>query len=240
LIETSLFKPFAAFAIYRACQTYDTLREVKVNEIKTSLLSLVTSGQSALESLNLPALIDAAEETAGVPINMMEKSEEFLQQGGFKYITLTFKSLEKLNAELFSRLDEIDTLIFTEETEDKRLREEFGSRWTRISSDLLNGSFKSQLGEYKVCAQKGENANNFIKSKIDGATDDLKLLSSSPEELADAIPTVTSSQNLKTKSFLQMKKVFEALRQNMETCQMRMTALEEHVLNDDFAWAFLT
>ena len=101
-----------------------------------------------LKDENLPYNLDS---TNGSEISdgLWKRISEVQQKGGSLYLTNQIVNVAARCEEVNRRLKDLEVVLFSEKSEDDRLRLLYGQKWTRQSSDNLNKNYANSLKDYQ-------------------------------------------------------------------------------------------
>ena len=94
---------------------------------------------------------------------MIHHSQEILKTGGVDFIGKAFKELDKLKLECNHLLQECETRIDLDRSEDDMLRRKQGStRWTHKSTDDAAQELIKKIDKMKQYLQQANNGDGFV------------------------------------------------------------------------------
>ena len=141
-----------------------------------------------LTSLNLPASLETVLSSASISDSLWKNISDVQGRGGTMYLNNMMQNLSRLPGEIKNRIEQSENIIKNEENEDKKLREQYGTKWNRRQSSDLNGNYINTLNDYK---NKLKQAMQCDQNTINDIQNNLKyfdLLSLSREALDQKIP----------------------------------------------------
>jgi hypothetical protein len=101
-----------------------------------------------LESQSLPYSLDSAIGSE-ISDSLWNSISEVQQKGGTLFLTNQIANIASKSGEVKKRLDDLDAVLFSEKSEDDRLRLLYGNKWTRNTSDNLNKNYVITLKDYQ-------------------------------------------------------------------------------------------
>lgn len=101
-----------------------------------------------LEVQNLPYSLDSAIGSE-ISDSLWNSISEVQQKGGTLCLTNQISNIVTRSGEVKKRLDDLDAVLFSEKSEDDRLRLLYSNKWTRNSSDILNKQYVITLKDYQ-------------------------------------------------------------------------------------------
>ena len=129
----------------------------------TPILSLNNMLVKFLIDRDLPASIDSIQQPENIPDSVIHHSQEILKTGGVDFIGKAFKELDKLKLECNHLLQECETRIDLDRSEDDMLRRKQGStRWTRKSTDDAAQELIKKIDKMKQYLQQANNGDGFV------------------------------------------------------------------------------
>jgi hypothetical protein len=101
-----------------------------------------------LSAENLPYNLDS---TMGSEISdaLWKRISEVQQKGGPLFLTNQISNVASKCEDVNRRLQDLDVILFSEKSEDDRLRLLYSQKWTRQPSDVLNKNYMNTLKDYQ-------------------------------------------------------------------------------------------
>lgn len=101
-----------------------------------------------LKDENLPYNLDS---TMGSEISdgLWKRISEVQQKGGSLFLTNQISNVASRAEEVNRRLQDLEVILFSEKSEDDRLRLLYNQKWTRQPSESLNMNYVNTLNDYK-------------------------------------------------------------------------------------------
>ena len=101
-----------------------------------------------LRDENLPYNLDS---TMGSEISdgLWKRISEIQQKGGSLYLTNQISNVTSRSEEINRRLQDLEVILFSEKSEDDRLRLLYSQKWTRQPSDNLNKNYVNTLKDFQ-------------------------------------------------------------------------------------------
>ncbi|KAK6012655.1 hypothetical protein OSTOST_22172, partial [Ostertagia ostertagi] len=228
-----MFASVVPVQVHNAMQCYEGRKAELVN-IETGRLREHTQLMNGiLASLNLPAALDDVKQAGG--INELQR------------LFSELPGLYKRNEEI---LDETNRMLSEEKESDDNLRRQFGTKWSRMSSEQLTGPLLQEIGKYRGILHTASNADKMVKEKFETNRAGIEMLSKNEVELRTSIPsqtqhTVAGSSEAVTKLRALMNQVqeikvqreklekdFKAVRSDIADDLLRAMA-ESQILNEE-------
>ncbi|KAK2718955.1 hypothetical protein QYM36_006086 [Artemia franciscana] len=213
---SDLFEELAPASVQNAIQGYETRKAALINLEIGQLREATQLLNGALASLNRP---DALEESQGqaLPPSLKERATYVRTSGGIESIDRQLKEQRDMFFEHVEILTEIDQMLSDEKASDDQLRAQFGSKWTRATSDSLTEKFRTDLAKYREKITHNRTVDRRVKSKYVSAKDGIELLSLPEEQLAKRLPTESSS--LSPAAFQELMSVVREVQREREVLE---------------------
>ena len=141
-----------------------------------------------LTSLNLPASLETVLSSASISDSLWKNISDVQGRGGTMYLNNMMQNLSRLPGEIKNRIEQSENIIKNEENEDKKLREQYGTKWNRRQSSDLNGNYINTLNDYKNKLQQAMQCDQNTINDIQNNLKYFDLLSLSREALDQKIP----------------------------------------------------
>lgn len=202
-----LFARLVPYAVHVAVSIYDERKERLVNTtiideleaLTTKLREYVgpnpmkrlklTTG-SLLQSLNLPASLQALEKPLGLPPSLTTHAEDIRQQDGLHKLQRSIHEIRKLKANDEAMYKEGVGLLETEAAEDEKARSKHGTvRWTRPPSSQAAEKLYRQVSEIEGYLQSAASSDELVNTKFKECESAIKILSGTKMELEAAVPS---------------------------------------------------
>ena len=234
----------------RAAEYYDK-RNARVADIASRLKGLKEIEQAIMKECNLPSLLEVSQTSMGLPSSILDKSQFVRSNGGSESLQSSLETVEALKGDAKQLLKQVENLLKDEQMNDTQARQEFGSKWTRPESEILNEQLQQALDSYKKNFVISNENDLRLQKELDEAIVGISALDSSQTDLEASIPASTSHNSqrgdvslanaLRTK--LALINGFEGRRVNLfesidrfchhDGIEATFTALGEEVLKDD-------
>jgi programmed cell death 6-interacting protein len=149
-------------------------KEVKpmIEAYKNEMMAYITENLNNYENedkitnflveLDLPFSLEAVLSQSEISESLWKKINAVQQKGGTLFMTNNLSSLSQKGEAIIKRIEDITLALKIEEEEDEKYKKQYGDRWTRTSSKMLNHQYLSVLEEYKSIL------NFLINRKIGG------------------------------------------------------------------------
>ncbi|GMT17146.1 hypothetical protein PFISCL1PPCAC_8443 [Pristionchus fissidentatus] len=184
-----MFSAVVPIQVHNALQSYEARKGDLVSMQTMRMREATQLMNGILASLNLPAALDDVVSTETLPESIKLKSAKVKQSGGIAELHRLFNDLPALYRRNEEILDEAARLLKEEESSDNNLRTQFGTRWTRMSSQQLTGPLLQELGKYRGILATASNADKMVKTKFEQHREGIEMMSRTESELRSAIPS---------------------------------------------------
>ncbi|KAF8544034.1 BRO1-like domain-containing protein [Trichophaea hybrida] len=175
-----LFAKLVPFAVHVAAGIYAERRD---------RLYVANSGDSLLQSLNLPGALQALEKPLGLPPGIIAHAEEIKQQGGIGKLISSMQDINKLRDNDIAMYKDATELLRSEAAEDEKSRSKHGTdRWNREPSRVAAAKLMDQVTEYDGYLKSAENSDKLVREKFAEFEGVIRLLGGHLHELEDYIP----------------------------------------------------
>lgn len=188
--NTEIFKELLPYVIIHVAQAMRERQDEYVQtKFHTPILSLNNMLVKFLIDRDLPASIDSIQQPENIPDSVIHHSQEILKTGGVDFIGKAFKELDKLKLECNHLLQECETRIDLDRSEDDMLRRKQGStRWTRKSTDDAAQELIKKVDKMKQYLLQANNGDGFVLKKFYDIKPALDVYSSGYKALSQYIP----------------------------------------------------
>ncbi|CAH0558884.1 unnamed protein product [Brassicogethes aeneus] len=195
-----LFSELVPVAVHQALASYDLRKTEIVNTEITRLRESTQELNGLLASLNLPAAIEVADSSSGLPPSILEKANIISQLGGITELKQMVTELPELLQRNQDILDETDRMLNEEKEADDSLRQQFKEKWTRVASDKLTDIFRSNSAKYRQIINNAVEADKVVRQKFETHKNGMEILSKPPSEIEAALPHSGSTGNVENSS----------------------------------------
>ncbi|KAK6053898.1 BRO1-like domain protein, partial [Cooperia oncophora] len=186
-----MFASVVPVQVHNAMQCYEG-RKAELINIETGRLREHTQLMNGiLASLNLPAALDDVTSMDTLPESIKQKSAKVKQAGGISELQRLFNELPGLYKRNEEILDETNRMLTEEKDSDDNLRRQFGTKWSRMSSEQLTGPLLQEIGKYRGILHTASNADKMVKEKFEANKAGIEMLSKNEVELRSSIPSQT-------------------------------------------------
>ncbi|WKX95147.1 hypothetical protein Q1695_011978 [Nippostrongylus brasiliensis] len=183
-----MFSSVVPVQVHNAMQCYEGRKAELVN-IETGRLREHTQLMNGiLASLNLPAALDDMTSMDALPESIKQKSAKVKQAGGLAELQRLFNELPTLYKRNEEILDETNRMLTEEKESDDTLRRQFGTKWSRMSSEQLTGPLLQEIGKYRGILHTASSADKMVREKFEANRSAIDLLSKNEVDLRNAIP----------------------------------------------------
>ncbi|XP_001357901.2 programmed cell death 6-interacting protein [Drosophila persimilis] len=225
-----IFTNLVPVELHRALTASDMRKNEIVNVEIMKLRESTQTLNAVLASLNLPAAVETADSNSGLPPSLKEKAVEVRQKGGVENVKTMLKELPDLLNRNREILDETERLLDEERDSDNQLRAQFKERWTRISSDKLTEMFRTNAKKYREVINNAIEADKVVRQKFESNQNGIQLLSMSPEEIQQSLPSASGSVDPNCSSVQRLKQLME----DVETIKAERDAIESELKSATF------
>eukprot|EP00924_Labyrinthula_sp_SR-Ha-C_P000081 augustus_masked-scaffold_39-processed-gene-0.25-mRNA-1 protein AED:0.44 eAED:0.44 QI:0/-1/0/1/-1/1/1/0/1075 len=194
--------------------------------------------KAALEGANLPGAIESSDaQFSGLPEPTWEKLVNHVQQYGGKLGLLQAVNANKNTAQqLGNILQQIDSLLAQEETEDQNMRNKWGGRWTIPASSSANSLLKNDSRRFKGYLTEAASSDQLLENKINGELSAVLDNVSKPRQVLDEmIPDpgdIDDDPNVEEyRSNLRMSYI--TLQSSLQTALSKLDKLVEQISGSD-------
>ncbi|CAX45183.1 pH-response regulator protein, putative [Candida dubliniensis CD36] len=186
-----IFKELLPYVIIHVAQA---MRERQDEYIQTKIVTPIQGLNNMLVKFlierDLPASIDSIQQPENIPDSVVRHSQEILKIGGIDFIEKAFKELDKLKIECNHLLQECQTRIELDRSEDEMLRRKQGSeRWSRESTNDAAQELIEKIDKMKQYLQQANNGDSFVLEKFHDIKPALEVYSSGYRALSQYIPS---------------------------------------------------
>ncbi len=220
-------------------------REVKamISEYKNKMNEFITQNlennenedtvTNFLNNLGLPASLETILSQSSISESLWKKISEVQEKGGSMFLNNSLQTLDNIPNEIDNRINGLLTILMNEENEDKRLRQQYGTKWNRRESSDLNGNYVATLNSYRNKLGQARQCDQQTKS---GITDNYKYfeyLMMSKEQLDNKIPHKVDQNVIKNcPEAVDLRKELDNL-ENLKNRAMEIINQLFNSLNDD-------
>ena len=220
-------------------------REVKamISEYKNKMNEFITQNlennenedtvTNFLNNLGLPASLETILSQSSISESLWKKISEVQEKGGSMYLNNSLQTLDNIPNEIDNRINGLLTILMNEENEDKRLRQQYGTKWNRRESSDLNGNYVATLNSYRNKLGQARQCDQQTKS---GITDNYKYfeyLMMSKGQLDNKIPHKVDQNVIKNcPEAVDLRKELDNL-ENLKNRAMEIINQLFNSLNDD-------
>ncbi|KAI6176673.1 BRO1 domain-containing protein [Aphelenchoides bicaudatus] len=183
-----------------------------VNELKESDKNV----RAGLASINMPALIEDELKQERIPASIAAKADDIRSKGGYHLIEQQEKQLGIASNEANAMISKIRATLEAEERSDAALRENYGARWTTMSSGSLTEKFKQEIGKYSGILRNANEADEKIKAKIRLCERDVSIMSGPRENLVERIPPITATATHKSQAIDKLRELWTVMNREMQ------------------------
>ncbi|KAI0671768.1 BRO1-domain-containing protein [Trametes maxima] len=167
-------------------------RDWIADEVQARQRGLDDALSSTLESLNLPASLDALDRPIGLPPSLIKKAGEVRLEGGPDRIETYIRDVQALAKHVASLLDEAMDVLDQEVDEDETLRENRPGL-ERPPSLEANRELITREQQYRKVLEQAQDSDSLVRTKWEEWEDSITQLTWPEEELELSIPSSTAA-----------------------------------------------
>ena len=156
-----------------------------------------------LFNLGVNESLDELNNTGVISEQLWEKILDIQRKGGAQSLLHNLNLIKNSNDEISKKIKNLDSMIQSEEQEDKMLREMFSFNWNRSPSSALNTQCIKVLTDYKQKVVQAKNCDDVMRTQIFENMKYLEMISASREALTKHIPTKQDQTQLKSNVIVQ-------------------------------------
>ena len=184
-------------------------KEVKVmiSEYKNKMNEFITQNlennenedtvTNFLNNLGLPSSLETILSQTSISESLWKKISEVQEKGGSMFLNNSLQTLDNLPNEINNRINGLLNILMNEENEDKRLRQQYGTKWNRRESSDLNGNYVTTLNSYRNKLNLARQCDQQTKEGISENLKYFEYLMMSKEQLDNKIPHKVDQNSLK-------------------------------------------
>ncbi|GAW07406.1 pH-response regulator [Lentinula edodes] len=151
------------------------------------------AAERLLQSLNLPASLEALERPVGLPPSFLKKAEEVRLENGPAKIEAAIEDLYKLSRQNYKLLNEAMDILDQEASEDESTRENLPIPLTRPPSHEANVHLVDKERRYRTILDQAATGDETIRTKWDQWEKNITELTWDEADLEASIPSSTLS-----------------------------------------------
>ncbi|KAJ3916204.1 ALIX V-shaped domain binding to HIV-domain-containing protein [Lentinula edodes] len=151
------------------------------------------AAERLLQSLNLPASLEALERPVGLPPSFLKKAEEVRLENGPAKIEAAIEDLYKLSRQNYKLLNEAMDILDQEASEDESTRENLPIPLTRPPSHEANVHLVDKERRYRTILDQAATGDETIRTKWDQWERNITELTWDEADLEASIPSSTLS-----------------------------------------------
>ncbi|UIZ22681.1 hypothetical protein KXD40_003993 [Peronospora effusa] len=162
------------------------------------------AAKEKLHSMGLPASIEAFEKTSdnGIPRTIWQRiqyvktttASTTMGTGGPKgnsivaFIQQQLHENQRMSDDAEKKLHVTESRLSQEEVEDNACRQNYGDKWARPLSTLLNQNFRADIDRYYRLVKEAKTSDRTVREKLNENQDNLEALSRSKASLDNELP----------------------------------------------------
>ncbi|KAF8526304.1 BRO1-domain-containing protein [Hysterangium stoloniferum] len=161
-------------------------------EIMDRAKHLNVEASRALQSLNLPATLDALDRPIGLPPSLLGKAEEVRLEDGMNRIPALIEDVRRLSRRNLNNIDEALDILDQEATEDEEMRTAYSvDVWTRPTSYEANQELTDQAARYREILDKAMESDRELQENWERWAPNIAALCWEESELEKYVPSST-------------------------------------------------
>ncbi|KAI8092802.1 BRO1-like domain-containing protein [Halteromyces radiatus] len=191
VIGLPLFQKLVPFAVHQAASVYVDRKERIIKEdIIGRLDELTEVFDSTLQSLNLSATLFASadDQKKGLPELLLQQAADIRNEGGSKVLYEAWQNVQLSCSKNADILEDAFNALDDEHELDEELRQKFGERWNRPSSQALTEQLVAQGQKHRMTLLSAQKADDIVRKKLDKWAKIIDVLMLSDEELERSVP----------------------------------------------------
>ena len=189
------FAALVPYALQQRAREYAERRDALVRDEVQREEDAAGILRSSLESMGLPQAIDAREQPSGLPETVAAHAEEIRSQGGMATLREKHDALLSTAATNLAMLDEGDRLLAEEAADDQRMKERWGTDWSRTGSTALNGKLLAESQKYRDVLNRANASDIIVKERIAKNEPGIAKLSLSDADLLSQLPSSNTASS---------------------------------------------
>lgn len=206
-----VFESLVPVVLHQALAASEARKNEMVNAEIMKLREATQTLNGVLASLNLPAAVETADSSSGLPPSLLEKANDVRNKGGVDSINTYIRELPELLGRNRDILDEAVRMLDEEQSSDNQLRAQFKERWSRIPSEKLTEMFRSNAKKYREVITNAIEADKIVRQKFDKHIKGIELLSLPAEQIQSSIPSSGGSVDPNSPTVQRLKSLMEAV-----------------------------
>ncbi|KAM5535914.1 hypothetical protein V8D89_010354 [Ganoderma adspersum] len=199
-----------AIAIYN-----DRRQNWIAEEITERARRLHDGSRSVLDSLNLPAALEALDRPIGLPPSLLKKAEEVRLESGPDRIEASIRDVETLANHNSALLDEAMEIMDQEAEDDEAFRDTHRVS-ERPPSHEANTDLVGKEQRYRAVLQQARDSDELVHKKFEQWEENIIQLTWSEADLEDFIPSSTVASQTRRASADPVRAHARALRVQLE------------------------
>lgn len=225
-----IFNNLLPLVLRRAKVATESLKSELINAEILKLRESTQTLNAVLASLNLPAAVEISDNDSNLPPSLAEKADNLSKKGGISILQKYLKELPELLERNREILDESERLLDEECESDNQLRAQFKEKWTRIPSQKLTESFRTNAKKYREVITKAVDADKIVRNKFESNEEGIKLLSMTLDELKKSIPSAGGNIDSNCPSVLRLQQLMK----DVETIKSERDVIEHELKTFSF------
>ncbi|KAI0293747.1 BRO1-like domain-containing protein [Russula brevipes] len=185
-----IFGELIGLGAQTAIEIYNDRRNMAIKEhIKDRAQQLNDAYTQELQSLNLPAALDALDKPIGLPPSLLKKAEEVRLENGPERVEKSLDDVQMLARRAMAILTESLDILDQEASEDEELRR--GTPTERLPSHQANEQLTSKAQRYRNILTQAAESDAVIRQRWDEWEKCIAQLTWDEAKLEAAVPSST-------------------------------------------------
>ncbi|KAI0091182.1 BRO1-domain-containing protein [Irpex rosettiformis] len=190
--DTVIFGELLGYGAKVAIEIYEDRRKNWIDEeVLNRAQQLDNAATGILQSLNLPAALEAMEKPVGLPPSLLKKAEEVRSEDGPTRVQSSINNVRKLAEMNMGLLNETLDILDQEADNDEVLQAD--SPGSRVPSAEANKELVSKATRYRQILDEAAQSDELVRGKWDDWEQNITELTWSEEDLQAAVPSSSIS-----------------------------------------------
>lgn len=189
--DNLIFGNLISWGAQTAIEIYNDRRNTTIKEYIKDRAQQLNDGYTwELQSLNLPAALDALDKPIGLPPSLLKKAEEVRSENGPERVEKSLEDVEILARRAMSILTETLDLLDQEASEDEQLRQT-NQPTQRLPSHQANEKLISKAERYRKIINEAAESDAVVRQRWDEWEKCIVQLTWDETKLEAAVPSST-------------------------------------------------
>lgn len=145
----ALYDIFIPIEVKKLEGEFHVLANKEINSLMTNALQIEEDFNSSLAKHGLPQAVYSVSNNKELPTDVWSRIEEFQKRGNLQALESLLAGVGKIREQCGTLIQQYDSKILEEETEDTHLKSAYGASWNRLQSSALNSDIKQRIASYK-------------------------------------------------------------------------------------------